>query len=124
MIKSIVTAAALSLMLVTAGWALPATSTVKQLPQPAACDLVEVGQKGHGHKGHGHKGHKHKGHGHKNGHKHGHKHKHGKHKHWKHDHHGHHWHGGKRYKYRYAYRPYNWAARGCIATPSGWFCLW
>lgn len=102
MIKSILSAAVVSLVAVSAAYALPAAPSTK-LPQVETSDLVQVGKKHHGkHYGKHHYKYKYRGP------------RHGK---WR----GYH-HGGRYWKYRYYRRPWNWWALGCINVGPVWYC--
>jgi hypothetical protein len=104
MIKSILSAAALSFALVSAAWALPAAPKT-ELPALSHSDIIQVGKKGHG------------------GHHHGGKHynKHYKYHGGKH-YRGRYYHGGRYWGRRYYYRPYNWQVWGCVAVGPIWYC--
>jgi hypothetical protein len=106
MIKSILSATILSLVVVSAAWALPAPSNT-QLPPLSSTDVIQVG---HGHGGGGNY------HGNKN-------------YNYKHYNYNYNYHGGGRYHYgnkywghRYNYRPYGWETLGCIAVGPVWYC--
>ncbi len=107
MIKSIVSAAIVSLVAIAAAHALPAAPSTK-LPQAAASDVVQVGKKYHN-----------KGHYKNRGKWHG--------KNWNRNYkyrgpwRGH-YHGGRYWKHRYVVRPYNWGPLGCINVGAFWYC--
>jgi hypothetical protein len=105
MIRSILSAAVLSLMVVSAAWAWPAPSNT-QLPTLSSTDLLQVG---HGGGYHGNKGYKNYN--------------------YKHYNYNYKYHGGGGYHYgnrywghRYNYRPYNWQTLGCIVVGPVWYC--
>ena len=105
MIRSILSAAVLSLMVVSAAWSWPAPSKT-QLPPLDSTNLIQVGHGG-GHHGNNH--HNYKNHNYK--------------------HYNYNYHGGGRYHYgnrywghRYNYRPYGWQTLGCIAVGPVWYC--
>jgi hypothetical protein len=103
MIKSILSAAALSFALVSAAWALPAAPKT-ELPALSQSDIIQVGKKGHGHYGKG---------------------KHYKHYNYKYRgprHAGRYYHGGRYWGRRYNYRPYGWQTLGCVAVGPIWYC--
>jgi hypothetical protein len=104
MIRSILSAAVLSLMVVSAAWAWPASPTT-QLTPVASTDLVQIGYHGGGHKNYNKK------------------------YNYKHYNNHYNYHGGGRYHYgnrywghRYNYRPYGWQTLGCIAVGPVWYC--
>lgn len=110
MIKSILSAAALSFALVSAAWALPAAPKA-ELPALNQSDIIQVG--------HGHGGGKHY-HGNKN---YKHYNKNYNYKHYNYKHGGGRYHYGNRYwGHRYNYRPYGWQTLGCIAVGPVWYC--
>jgi hypothetical protein len=106
MIKSILSAAALSLALISAAWALPAAPKA-DLPALNQTDVIQVGKKGH-------YGGKHYGGKHYN--------KHYNYKYRGPKHYGRYYHGGRYWGRRYYYRPYNWQALGCVVVGPVWYC--
>jgi hypothetical protein len=113
MMKSIVSAAVLSLSIISAAWALPVPSA-SQVPQAGASDLVLVGKKGHGGKNWNrgrnyNKNWKHHGRNYNRNWNRG-----GK---WR----GYH-HRGRYWGHRYYYRPWNWNVLGCINVGPVWYC--
>ncbi len=103
MIKSILSAAVVSLIAVSAAYASPAAPSTK-LPQATTSDVVQVGKKSHG-KHYGRHRYKYKYRGPRYG------------KGWR----GYH-HGGRYWKYRYYKRPWNWYALGCVSVGPVWYC--
>jgi hypothetical protein len=109
MIKSLVSAAVVSLIAVTAAHALPAAPSPK-LSQATTSDLVQVAKKYHN-KGHyknrgkwygknWNRKYKYRGPRHARG----------------------YYHGGRYWGRRYYARPYNWQAWGCIGAGPVWYC--
>ena len=99
MIKSVVSAAALSLMACSVTWALPAPSLTTQL-ETNSSDLLKVGKKGDRDRD-----------------------KHKSKRDWRDDHaddYDDKW--RDRYRYRYSYRPDDWEDRGCINVGPLWYC--
>ena len=101
MIKSILSAAALSLALISAAWALPAAPKA-DLPALNQTDVIQVGKKGHYGGKHYNKHYNYKYRGPK--------------------HYGRYYHGGRYWGRRYYYRPYNWQALGCVVVGPVWYC--
>jgi len=99
MMRSVLSAAIVSLLAITAAWALPVSPTAK--PELTSSDVIQVGKKYYK----------------KN------------YKHYKHYNHynkkyykGRYYHGGRYWGRRYYYRPYNWQALGCIVVGPVWYC--
>jgi len=99
MMRSVLWAAIVSLLAVSAAWALPVSPTAK-LPELTSSDVIQVGKKYYN---------KH--------------YKHYKHYNKKYYHgHGRYYHGGRYWGHRYYYRPYNWRGLGCFAAGPVWYC--
>lgn len=100
MMKSVLSAAIVSLLALSAAWALPASPTAK-LPQLASTDVVQVGKKyyNRGYRGRN-RGYRGRNHGYR----------------------GRYRHGGRYWGRRYYNRPYNWQAQGCVVVGPVWYC--
>ncbi len=99
MIKTVPVAAALSLIVFSGAWALPASPTMQPL-SVASTDLVQIKNKWYSGK---------------------------KNKHYKkynrnYNHYGRYHYRNKYWKHRYSSRPYNWQTLGCIAAGPIWYC--
>jgi hypothetical protein len=103
MMRSVLSAAIVSLLAVSAAWALPVSPTA-QLPELTSSDVIQVGKKNYN----------------KNYNKHYDKHYnyHYNKKYYK----GRYYHGGRYWGHRYYYRPYNWQALGCVVVGPIWYC--
>jgi hypothetical protein len=95
--RSVLSAAIVSLLAITAALALPVSPTAK--PELTSSDLIQVGKKYY-------KGGKHYKHYNKRYYKGG----------------GRYYHGGRYWGRRYYSRPYNWQALGCIVVGPVWYC--
>jgi hypothetical protein len=98
MMKSVLSAAIVSLLALSAAWALPVSPTAT-LPQLTSNDIVQVGKKYY------------------NKHYKYNKNYYGK-KYYK----GRYHYGNRYWNHRYNYRPYNWQALGCIVVGPVWYC--
>ena len=102
MMRSVLSAAIVSLLAITAAWALPVSPTAK--PELTSSDLIQVGKKYYK----GGKNYKHYNNKHYNK------------KYYKGG--GRYYHGGRYWGRRYYSRPYNWQALGCVVVGPVWYC--
>ena len=103
MIKPILTAAIVSMTIMSAAAALP-VAPAQRPSAGTASDLVQVGAKYKGNKHYKHYNKKYHGKGHGRYHP------------------GYRYHDAPRNWHRYSYRPYDWEDRGCIIVGPLWFC--
>ena len=102
MIKSVLSAAIVSLLALSAAGALPVSPTAK-LPQLTSSDIVQVGKKNYNK--HYNKNYKHYN------------------KNYKYYNRGGRYrYGNRNWNHRYYYRPNNWQALGCIVVGPVWYC--
>ncbi len=106
MMRSVLSAAIVSLLALSGAWALPVSSTAT-LPQLTSSDIVQVGKKNYNK--HYNKNYKHYN---RNS------------RHYNHNYkyRGRYHYGNRYWGHRYNYRPYNWQALGCIVVGPVWYC--
>ncbi len=103
MMRSLLSAATVSLLAVSAAWALPVSPTAK-LPELTSSDVIQVGNKNYNKHYNKHYNYHHNYNYNK--------------KYYK----GRYHYGGRYWGHRYYARPYNWQALGCIVVGPVWYC--
>jgi hypothetical protein len=120
MMKSILPAAIVSLLVVSAAWALPVSSTT-QLPPLSANGVIQVKNDGHNNKNYNHKNYNNKNYNYNNK-NYNNKHYNNNYKHYNYNNGGKYYYHNRYWGHRYYARPYNWQTLGCIVVGPVWYC--